>query len=68
MSDLSTGGCFIVEEGMSRAMGSRVKLWFSSDTLRIECMGEIMRGTGKGMASGSSALRQPRGATLPGCC
>ncbi len=48
VSDLSTGGCFIVEEGTSRAMGSRVKLWFSSDTLRIECMGEIMRGTGEG--------------------
>ena len=48
VSDLSTGGCFFVEEGASRAMGSRVKLWFSSDTLRIECMGEIMRGTGGG--------------------
>ncbi len=48
VSDLSTGGCFVVEEGTSRAMGSRVKLSFASDTLRIDCTGEIMRGTGEG--------------------
>jgi Tfp pilus assembly protein PilZ len=48
VSDLSTGGCFVVEEGTARAVGSRVKLSFPSDTLRIECMGEIMRATSGG--------------------
>ena len=48
MSDLTTGGCFIVEEGMSRTTGSRVHVSFSSDTLRIECTGEIVRRTAEG--------------------
>jgi Tfp pilus assembly protein PilZ len=48
VSDLSTGGCFVVEEGTARSVGSRVKLSFPSDTLRIDCMGEIMRATGEG--------------------
>jgi Tfp pilus assembly protein PilZ len=48
VSDLSTGGCFVVEKGTSRAMGSRVELSFSSDILQIECTGEVMRGTGEG--------------------
>jgi Tfp pilus assembly protein PilZ len=48
VSDLSTGGCFVVEEGTARRVGSRVMLSFLSDTLRIDCMGEIMRATGKG--------------------
>ena len=48
VSDLSTGGCFIVEKDTVRTLGSRVRLSFPGDTLRIDCMGEIMRATGEG--------------------
>ena len=41
--DLSSLGCFVREPGSSRAVGSRVDIRFLSDSLTIECPGEIMR-------------------------
>ena len=49
MNDLSPGGCFVLESGHQRTPGSKVGLSFASNTLRIECMGEIMRVTGTGL-------------------
>ena len=49
MNDLSTGGCFVLEECLDRKPGGKVKLHFLSNTLDIECMGEIMRVTGTGL-------------------
>jgi len=49
MSDLSTGGCFVLETGSERAPGVIVKLSFTSHTLSIECAGEVMRVTGDGL-------------------
>ena len=48
VSDLSTTGCFVVEPDTVRTLGSRVRLSFPGDTLRIDCMGEIMRATPDG--------------------
>jgi hypothetical protein len=45
VTDLSTGGCFVAEEGSTRALGSRVRLTFTSDSLKIDCAGEVMRTT-----------------------
>lgn len=47
--DLSALGCFVREPGTSRAVGSRVDIKFLSDSLTIECPGEIMRTTAKGL-------------------
>jgi len=49
VSDLSTGGCFVLDDGPDRRPGGKVKLHFQSNTLDIECMGEIMRVTGTGL-------------------
>ena len=49
VNDLSTGGCFVLESGFERTPGSKVRLSFQSNTLTIECMGEIMRVTGTGL-------------------
>ena len=48
ISDLSTSGCSVVEQGTSRALGSRVRLTLPGHTLRIECSGEIVRATREG--------------------
>jgi hypothetical protein len=49
LNDLSTGGCFVLEPVTTRRPGDRVDLSFQSNTLRIECAGEIMRVTGTGI-------------------
>ena len=49
MNDLSTGGCFVLEPGIQRAPGTKVALSFQSNTLNIECTGEIMRVTASGL-------------------
>jgi Tfp pilus assembly protein PilZ len=49
MSDLSDGGCFVIDSTPGRAPGGAVALSFASSTLNIECLGEIMRVTGKGI-------------------
>jgi hypothetical protein len=49
MNDLSTTGCFVLEPGLQRVLGARLKLSFQSNTLNIECMGEVMRMTDKGL-------------------
>jgi hypothetical protein len=48
ISDLSSSGCFVVEQGMNRALGSRVRLSLPDRALGIDCMGEIMRVSGEG--------------------
>ena len=48
VNDLSTGGCFVLEPGSTRALGSRVVLTFRSDSLNFGCMGQIMRITAAG--------------------
>ena len=48
VTDLSTTGCFVVEAATVRTLGSRVRLSFPGDALRIDCMGEIMRATPEG--------------------
>ncbi len=47
--DLSALGCFISEPGTSRTVGSRVEIRFMSDSLTVECPGEIMRTTDTGL-------------------
>jgi Tfp pilus assembly protein PilZ len=49
MSDLSTGGCFVLEPDSERTPGVIVELSFTGHTLSIECMGEVMRVTGDGL-------------------
>ena len=49
MNDLSTGGCFVLETGLDRRPGQKVGLSFQSNTLNIECLGEVMRVTGTGI-------------------
>jgi Tfp pilus assembly protein PilZ len=49
MNDLSTGGCFVLEPGFKHSLGAKVSLSFQSNTLNIECMGEIMRVTDTGL-------------------
>ena len=49
MNDLSTGGCFILETGLERRPGARVRLSFQSNALNIDCDGEIMRVTATGL-------------------
>lgn len=49
MNDLSTGGCFVLESGILRKPGDKVVLSFQSNTLNIECAGEIMRVTDTGL-------------------
>jgi len=58
MSDLSDGGCFVSWPGALGAPGSRVMLSFQSNTLNIECAGEVMRVTDKGI--GIRFLHLPR--------
>lgn len=43
INDLSTGGCFVLEPGSERALGSRVTISFQSSSLSFVCVGEIMR-------------------------
>jgi Tfp pilus assembly protein PilZ len=47
--DLSALGCFVHDPGSSRTVGSRVEVKFLSDSLTIDCPGEIMRTTGTGL-------------------
>ncbi|MCX7030184.1 MAG: PilZ domain-containing protein [Spirochaetes bacterium] len=47
--DLSALGCFVHDPGTNRTVGSRVEIRFLSDSLTIECPGEIMRTTGTGL-------------------
>ncbi len=49
MNDLSPGGCFVLETGLERKPSGKVKLHFKSNTLEIECVGEIMRVTDTGL-------------------
>ncbi|HET6487336.1 MAG TPA: PilZ domain-containing protein [Spirochaetia bacterium] len=49
MSDLSDGGCFVTWDCPECAAGHRVALSFRSQSLNIECQGEIMRITRKGI-------------------
>jgi Tfp pilus assembly protein PilZ len=49
VDDLSALGCFVRDPGTSRKVGSRVEIRFSSDSLTIECPGEIMRITDTGL-------------------
>jgi Tfp pilus assembly protein PilZ len=49
MSDLSDGGCFVLEQTPGRAPGVMVALSFTSNALNIGCMGEIMRVTDTGL-------------------
>ena len=58
MSDLSDGGCFVSWDCPECAAGNRVALSFKSQSLCIECQGEIMRITSKGI--GIRFLRLPR--------
>jgi hypothetical protein len=48
-SDLSTSGCFIVDQGVNRAPGSRVRLSLPVNASRIDCTGEVMRATREGL-------------------
>jgi Tfp pilus assembly protein PilZ len=59
MNDLSTGGCFVLESGFQRAAGARVRVSFESNTLNVDCMGEIMRVTETGL--GIRFVRLPAG-------
>jgi Tfp pilus assembly protein PilZ len=43
ITDLSQGGCFIAEPELGLQPGERVSLAFESDTLSIQCQGEIRR-------------------------
>jgi hypothetical protein len=47
-SDLSTSGCFIVDQGANRAPGSRVQLSLPVNASKIDCRGEVMRATREG--------------------
>ena len=47
--DLSSLGCFVRDPGSSRKVGDRVDIKFLSDSLTIECPGEIMRTTQTGL-------------------
>jgi hypothetical protein len=47
-TDLSTGGVFVAEPESARALGSRARLSFASDSLSIDCAGEVMRITPDG--------------------
>ena len=49
MSDLSTGGCFVLEPDSGPRPGVILTLSFASYTLSVECMGEVMRVTGDGL-------------------
>ncbi len=57
MNDLSTGGCFVLETGLERRPGARVRLSFQSNALNIDCDGEIMRVTATGL--GMRFIRLP---------
>jgi hypothetical protein len=48
-TDLSPLGCFVREPESPRAAGTKVAVKFHSDTLLIECTGEIMRITKEGV-------------------
>jgi hypothetical protein len=49
MNDLSTGGCFVLETGFDRKLGSKIRLSFQSNSLNIDCTGEVMRVTATGI-------------------
>ncbi|MCX7030183.1 MAG: PilZ domain-containing protein [Spirochaetes bacterium] len=48
-SDLSTSGCFVVDEGTNRAPGSRVRLSLPVNASRVDCTGQVMRATREGL-------------------
>jgi Tfp pilus assembly protein PilZ len=47
--DLSSLGCFVRDPGSSRTVGGKVGIKFLSESLTVECRGEIMRTTGTGL-------------------
>jgi Tfp pilus assembly protein PilZ len=47
--DLSALGCFVRDLGSQRTVGQKVGIRFLSDSLAIECPGEIMRTTATGL-------------------
>jgi hypothetical protein len=49
VTDLSPLGCFVSETQSPRSAGSRLAVRFQSDSLAIECEGEIMRITPEGL-------------------
>jgi hypothetical protein len=48
-SDLSTSGCFVVDQGENRVPGSRVRISLPVNASRIDCTGEVMRATREGL-------------------
>jgi hypothetical protein len=48
VDDLSSGGCFIPEPELVLNLGDKISVFFKSDTLDIECEGEIRRKSPEG--------------------
>ena len=48
-SDLSTSGCFVVDQGENRLPGSRVRISLPVNASRIDCTGEVMSATREGL-------------------